>query len=673
MTEHAYTNKLIEESSPYLLQHAHNPVNWYPWSDEALKLAEEQDKPLIISVGYSACHWCHVMEKESFEDTAVAKLMNENFICIKVDREERPDIDQVYMDAVQLMTGRGGWPLNCFTTPDGKPFFGGTYFPKEDWMNVLTRLSNEFKNNKERVYEYADRLTEGVKQTEIIAFNDREAEFKKEYLDAAVDKWKNSFDETWGGPDRAPKFPMPNNFEFLLQYGSVYNDQIVNDHVALSLEKMAYGGIYDHIGGGFARYSTDGQWKVPHFEKMLYDNAQLISLYSKAYQKEKKELYKTVIEQSIAFVERGLSHESGAFYSALDADSEGEEGKFYVWTKEEVEKALREDFRVFAAFYNINTMGHWENGNHVLMRTASHEDIASDFGLSVDDLKQKMANGRKKLFDLREKREKPGLDDKSLCSWNALMVKAYVDAYAALGNEQYLKQAEKSMDFILKKMRRDDHGLFHSWKDGKANINGYLEDYAFSIEAALALYQYTFKVGYLQESRVLAEYVIGHFYNPENKMFFFTSDLDKALVARKQELTDNVIPASNSSFAKGLFYLGHFFEVKEFLEISKAMLNNLQSNFADYPSGYSNWMLLSMHHVQPFYEVAISGKEATDKAAEFGKYYLPNKMLIGDVRESSLPLLEHKFIDGQTTIYVCVNKACQMPVTEVSEALKQIQ
>lgn len=673
MSQHKYTNSLIDESSPYLQQHAHNPVNWYPWGEEALRLAEEQDKPLLISVGYSACHWCHVMEEESFEDTAVARLMNENFICIKVDREERPDIDQVYMDAVQLMTGRGGWPLNCFATPDGKPFFGGTYFPKEDWMNVLTRLSNEFQNNKEKIYEYADRLTEGVKQTEIISFNNREPKFKKEVIDAAVDNWKDSFDETWGGPNRAPKFPLPNNFEFLLQYGSTYSDAIVNEHVDLSLEKMAWGGIYDHLGGGFARYSTDVQWKVPHFEKMLYDNAQLITLYAKAYQKDKNELYRSVIEESIEFVERELSHKSGAFYSALDADSEGEEGKFYVWQKEEVEKALGDDFKIFAATYSINAMGRWENGNHILMRTASFDEIAKDFGVEMDELKIILDRSKKKLFDLRAKRERPGLDDKSLCSWNALMVKAYVDAYMALGNKEYLNHAKKSMDFILKEQRRDDYGLWHSWKDGKASINGYLEDYCFAVEAALALYQANFEVQYLNDARVLAEYAIKHFYNPENRMFFFTSDLDEKLVARKMEITDNVIPASNSSIAKGLFYLGHYFEEEEFLKISTSMLNNVQSNFEDYPSGYSNWMMLAMHQIEDFYEIAISGEECDQRALEFGQYYLPNKMLIGSERESSLPLLEYKFLDGQTTIYVCVNKACQMPVTEVSEALKQIK
>lgn len=672
MSEHTYTNHLVNETSPYLLQHAHNPVNWYPWGEEALNKAIEEDKPIIISVGYSACHWCHVMEKESFEDTAVARLMNENFICIKVDREERPDIDQVYMDAVQLMTGRGGWPLNCFATPEGKPFFGGTYFPKSDWMNVLTRLSKEFVNNKEQIYEYADRLTEGVKQTEIIQLNQAEAKFKKVYIDEGLKKWAPSFDLKWGGPDRAPKFPLPNNYEFLLQYAESFDAKEIQEYADISLKQMAFGGIYDHLGGGFARYSTDVQWKVPHFEKMLYDNAQLISLYAKAYQQSKNALYKEVIQESIQFVERELSHESGAFYSALDADSEGEEGKFYVWQKEEVQQILGEDFKIFAAFYNVNTRGHWENGNHILLRDASYEDIAKDFDISPEALKSKLNASKQKLFAVREKRERPGLDDKSLCSWNALMVKAYADAYMALGDPNYLKRAEKSMNFILEKQRRDDYGLFHSWKNGQASINGYLEDYCFTIEAAIALYQCNFNIQYLQEARVLAEYAIKHFFNSDNRMFYFTSDLDKALITRKTEINDNVIPASNSSMAKALFYLGHYFENQDFLDISASMLNNVQDKFPTYPSGYSNWMILAMHHLNPFYEIAISGKECKEKALEFGEHYLPNKMLIGDVKESKLPLLEYKFIDGQTTIYVCVNKACQLPVTEVEEALKQM-
>ena len=673
MNKHAHTNALADESSPYLLQHAHNPINWYPWGEEALAKAEAEDKPIIISIGYSACHWCHVMERESFEDTAVARIMNENFVCIKVDREERPDIDQVYMDAVQLMTGRGGWPLNCIATPDGKPFFGGTYFPKADWINALTKLSEEFAKNKEEIYEYSDRLTEGVKQVELISLNDREPAFQKALLDEGISKWKENFDPQWGGPNRAPKFPIPNNLEFLLQYAKTYNDADLKAHVDLSLQQMAYGGIYDQLGGGFARYSTDSQWKVPHFEKMLYDNAQLISLYSKAYQSDKKDLYNDVIKETIAFVERELSDPSGAFYSALDADSEGEEGKFYVWKKEEVQNALGEDFKIFSAFYNVNTKGHWENGNHILLRDESKAELAKDFDLSVEALDDILTRSKIKLMDIRSERERPGLDDKSLCSWNALMIKAYVDAYMALGDKAYLAQAEKSAKFVLKKQRRDDYGLYHNWKNGKASINGYLEDYCFMIEALISLYQASFNIEYLYEARTLAEYSIKHFFNNKNKMFYFTSSLDPELLARKVEITDNVIPASNSSMAKGLFYLGHYLENEDFLGISQSMLNNVYDKVSDYPSGYSNWMSLSMHHIEPFYEIAISGEDCQAKALGFGQAYLPNKMLVGDTKESQLPLLEYKFIDKQTTIYVCVNKACQLPVTEVSEALKQIK
>lgn len=358
--KHEHRNALINESSPYLLQHAHNPVNWYPWGEEALQKAADENKLIIISIGYSACHWCHMMERESFEDTAVAKVMNDNFVCIKVDREERPDIDQVYMDAVQLMTGRGGWPLNCIALPDGKPFFGGTYFKKDQWVSVLERVVNEFNTNAEEVYEFADRLTSGVQQNELIALNGEAAAFEKSTLQTTLENWEAQFDKVEGGPNRAPKFPLPNNYLFLMRYASLFNDSEVDAHVELTLDKMARGGIYDQLGGGFARYSTDERWKVPHFEKMLYDNAQLVGLYSEAFTRYGKEDYAQVVRESLAFIERELSDKSGAFYSALDADSEGEEGMYYIWTKEELKSLLGEDFPLFADYFNVNSSGIWE-------------------------------------------------------------------------------------------------------------------------------------------------------------------------------------------------------------------------------------------------------------------------------------------------------------------------
>ncbi len=670
--EHAYTNNLIHESSPYLLQHAHNPVNWYAWGEEALAKAVEEDKPILVSIGYSACHWCHVMERESFEDTAIARIMNERFVCIKVDREERPDVDQIYMDAVQLMTGRGGWPLNCFALPDGKPFFGGTYFRPEQWTQVLERVSDEFNKNKEKVYEFADRLTTGVQQNEFLNLNIEEAEFDESIIKEMVTGWKQSFDNRLGGANRAPKFPLPNNYQFLLRYGVMYNDQEVLDHVELTLDKIAQGGIYDHLGGGFARYSTDIEWKVPHFEKMLYDNAQLISLYTEAYQWSKKKLYAERIRETIEFLEREMSIESGGYYSALDADSEGEEGKYYIWTKEDLDSLIGEDFELFSKYWGINARGKWEHGNYILVGVDKPDAFAAANDLTEVELQAKIANWRKKLMSVREGRIRPGLDDKSLTSWNAMMTKALADAYAGLNEPEYLTRALRSADFILDKLGREDGGLSHTYKEGKATINGYLDDYSFTIEALLRLHEVTADEQWLTKARGLLDYTIKHFFNSGNKMFFYTSDLDKGLIARKMEINDNVIPASNSSMAKSLFYLGQYFDEEKYLEISKSMLNNVRPHMAGYGPGYSNWAMLYLHHTKPFYEVAISGKNAADKVLEFGSHYIPNKLFIAAKNDSKLPLMEYKYMEGETTIYVCVNKSCQMPVNEVSDAMKQI-
>ncbi len=673
MEEHRYTNALVDETSPYLLQHAHNPVNWMAWNDESLKKAKDEQKPMLISIGYSACHWCHVMEHESFEDSTVAAYMNEHFICIKVDREERPDVDQVYMNAVQLMTGRGGWPLNCFALPDGRPLYGGTYFPKKQWLEVLGNVRNIWENQREKVLEYATNLTEGVKQNELIQKNTEDAKFSKSDLSSLVEKWKGQVDNKEGGPNRSPKFPLPNNYEFLLRYATLSKDEFMLKHVNLTLEKMAFGGIYDQVGGGFARYSTDELWKAPHFEKMLYDNGQLVSLYSEAYQATGNVLYKEIVEETLGFIQRELTSEKGAFYSALDADSEGEEGKFYVWGKDELQTLLGEDLDWVKEYYNINAKGLWEHGNYILLRKTGDDDFAEKRGWKVDDLKEKVKEVNAVLLKERAKRIRPGLDDKQLTSWNALMLKGYVDAYRVFQKDEYLNIALKNVEFILKTQRKEDGGLWHSHKGDRSTINGFLEDYCFTIEALIALYQTTFERKWLDEADRLASYVIQHFHDSETGMFFFNSKDDTKLIARKMELTDNVIPSSNSSMAKGLFHLGHYLDKKSHLKISEQMLNNVKPSFGDYGSWYSNWSELMLHHVYPFYEVAIVGKEADGKRAEMESHYLPNKMLLGGKQENGLPLLENKLVKGDTRIYVCVDKACQMPVSEVSEAVKQMQ
>lgn len=673
--KHQYTNALVHETSPYLLQHAHNPVDWMPWNEETLAKAKAENKPLLISIGYSACHWCHVMEHESFEDTAVAKVMNENFICIKIDREERPDIDQVYMNAVQLMTGRGGWPLNCFATPDGRPFYGGTYFPKEQWLSALNQLTDLYQNDPSKVEEYANKLTEGVQQSDLIEKNTAEETFTLDSLDKGLGKWETAFDSKFGGNDQAPKFPIPTNYEFLLRYYYHTNNESIKKHVLLTLEKIAFGGIYDQIGGGFARYSTDVEWKVPHFEKMLYDNAQLISLYSKAYRLEQNPTYKAVVMESIQFVQEELMHENGAFYSALDADSEGEEGKYYVWTEAELKAILNDDFEIAKDYFNINDFGFWEHGNYVLIRDQQNEVLAQKANLELQQYESKINQIKEQLKKERSKRIKPGLDDKSLSSWNAMMIDGLVEAYLSFGEQAYLDLALKNAHFLLNQQRKDDGGLWHSYKDGKSTINAYLEDYAFTIMAFVKLYEATLDKKWLSEARALADYSVAHFHDVASDMFFFTSKDDPALIARKLEVTDNVIPASNSAMARALFKLGKYYEQESYLEISQQMLKNVMPQMNSYLPGYTNWAMLLMNHSQPFYEVAIVGIEAKEKIRELHQYYLPNKIVLGALEEkdNELPLLELKYIEGQTTYYVCENKVCQLPVTTTPEAIQLIQ
>jgi len=662
-----YTNKLINESSPYLLQHAHNPVDWYPWGDEAFEKAEKENKLVLISIGYSACHWCHVMEHESFEDSLTAEMMNKNFINIKVDREERPDVDQVYMNAVQLMTGSGGWPLNCFALPDGRPVYGGTYFPKDKWQQTLTSLQGLKENDPIKLEEYAKNLTEGIQQSELITRNEDPLETKVEFLAQKVNEWSKYWDRKKGGPNRAPKFPLPNNYQFLLEYASLSGDQESMDFVSTTLDQMARGGIYDQIGGGFARYSTDELWKAPHFEKMLYDNAQLVSLYSEAFTATQNPRYKKIVQETLAFIKRELTNKNGGFYSALDADSEGEEGKFYVWKKEELKEVLTpEEFELTKEFYNVNNKGLWEHGNYILLMDENSDDMLSE----DSTLGNKLELIKSKLLTERESRIRPGLDDKILTSWNMLMIEAYLDAYIALDDEQYLQVAEQQMKFLFTNLTTEDEGLFHLHKDGKSSINGYLEDYAFSISALLKMYQSTFDESYISQAEDLMNYSIDHFLDEESGMFWFKSNKDKQLIAKKQENSDNVIPASNSVMAHNLFLLSKLSYNQEFEKTGKQMLSNILPHI-EYGQSYSNWLRLYLYETYPFYEIAATGKNFRKLTTELRKTYIPNKLILGAENKSDLPLLENKFL-AEETIFVCQNKTCQLPVNTVTDALKQI-
>jgi len=668
---HRHTNRLAAETSPYLLQHAHNPVEWYPWGDEAFAKAKAENKLVLVSIGYSSCHWCHVMERESFENDSIAALMNERFVCIKVDREERPDVDQVYMTAVQLMTGRGGWPLNCFTLPDGRPAYGGTYYPPDQWKQLLQDLGATWERDPERVKRYAEQLHDGVKGAELVHLNEEAPAFTRKALGTYVKKWQDDFDPQYGGPDRAPKFPMPNNLQFLLRYGTLSGNAALLRHVRLTMDRMAMGGIFDQVGGGFARYSTDIQWKVPHFEKMLYDNAQLLSVYAQAYQAFKEPMYRRTALRIMGWVSAEMTSPEGAFFSALDADSEGEEGKYYVWTTEEIHAALGTDADLAMAYYNVGGAGAWEHGTNILLRTENDEEFAADHHLTMDTLRTTLDRIEQALLAARSRRVRPGLDDKSLTSWNAMMVTGLCDAYEAFNEPVALAAARKNMELLLGRCRREDGGLWHSYKAGKATINGYLDDLAFTAAALVRLYEVTFEERWLNEARALVDHAIAHYHDEATGMFWFTSDLDPPLIARKMETSDNVIPASNSTMAHVLFQLGLLFDDARYTALSTRMLNNVAPKMNEYPSGYSNWAQLMLGHAFPYPEVAITGPEALSFRSAFGAHYLPNRVFLGGTTGGSLPLLENKFLGG-TTVFVCENKVCLLPVGTVEDALKQL-
>jgi hypothetical protein len=664
------TNALIHESSPYLLQHAYNPVSWMPFGDEAFRLAREQNKPVLISIGYSACHWCHVMEHESFEDENVARLMNENFINIKVDREERSDVDMIYMQAVQLMTGQGGWPLNCFALPDGRPVYGGTYFNKQQWTNVLRNLSDLYRNSPEKAEEYAANLTEGIKQSELLVTQRQEGLLSKEILRNAVKKWKLRFDNKLGGPDRAPKFPLPNNYVFLLRYAILEKDKETLDHVHLTLRRMANGGIYDQLRGGFARYSTDVEWKVPHFEKMLYDNAQLVSLYCEAYQQSRNELYRKVVEQTLGFICEEWLNEKGCFYSAFDADSEGEEGKYYVWSKEELKELLNENYDLFAEYYQVNEVGYWEHGNYILMRNENTALTGVKFSLSPEDLNSKIETCKHVLRSAALNRTKPGLDDKSITSWNAMMCTAFAKAYLVFSEEKYRAAAVKSIKFILKELQKEDNTLFHTFKNGRSKINGFLDDHAFVIEALLLLYQVTQDEDYLEKAKTLTDLTLKNFNNPESQFLYYTDDRSSDLIARSSETSDNVIPSSNSQMALNLFYIGTLTAQAGYVERAKRMLSMVLDDLEHYGSGYSNWGCLALHLAWPFREVAIVGNNVNEKLLSLCKHSLTNTILAVSRDGSHLPLTANRYVPGETVVYVCESNVCKLPVKTIEEALK---
>ena len=674
---YAHTNALIEETSPYLLQHAHNPVNWEAWHPEVLERAQKENKPLLISIGYAACHWCHVMEDECFEDEAVAQLMNDNFINIKIDREERPDVDQIYMDAIQMMTGNGGWPLNIVALPDGRPFWGATYLPKDNWTKSLNSLIELYNTDPQRVETYASDLQRGIQSINLVENQEDPNAFDLDQLQASVTKWTTYFDTFLGGYKSAPKFMMPNNLDFLLHYGTVQKDDAVLEYVNTTLTRMAYGGIFDQVGGGFSRYSVDTKWHVPHFEKMLYDNGQLISLYAKAYALTKNPLYEQIVARSMDFVKEELLDPSGGFYSSLDADSktaEGalEEGAYYVWTKAELEGLLTSDFELFKDYFNINPYGLWEDGHYVLIRDKTAQEIADKHGVALSEFHQRIDKALAILKAERDTRDKPRLDDKILTSWNGLMLTGLVDAYRYLGEEHYLETALKNAEFIKNNMLREDGGLYRNHKNGNSSINGFLEDYASTIEGFIALYQVTFDDEWLFLSKKLADYAIAHFRDAENGMFYFTSDEDASLIRRTIEVNDNVISASNSIMAKNLLKLHKLFSKDGYGALVDQMVRNVQSNFIENGQSFSNWLHLVLYENRNFYEIAVVGEDMEQLGKELHQVYVPNSILVGHRTEGRIDLLKSRYNEGQTLVYVCIEGSCKLPVTSAEAALGQL-
>ena len=691
-------NQLQYETSPYLLQHAQNPVNWYPWGDEALTKAVTDDKPILVSIGYSACHWCHVMEHESFEKDEVARVMNEQFVCIKVDREERPDVDAIYMDAVQAMGVQGGWPLNVFLMPGAKPFYGVTYLPTKNWINLLNSIRSAFDEHRADLTQSAEGFaTElNLTDTERYGLIPNEPLFAPETLEVLYRKVAVKADEDKGGMSRAPKFPMPSVWRFLLRYYDVTgnkseaSDRETSDRalhqVRVTLDRMALGGIYDQLGGGFARYSTDADWFAPHFEKMLYDNGQLLTLYSEAYSLTKSPLYKHVVYQTIGFAQRELLSPEGGFYSALDADSEGVEGKFYTFTTPELRQILGPDYEWFADLYNLTEAGNWEHERNILHRTESDEAFAERMGWSLDDLNVRLDATHTRLLRVRNERIRPGLDDKILCSWNGLMLKGLATAYRVFGEPEFLTLALRLAYFLLKKMRDSRNGrLWHTYKLGRARQAGFLDDYATVIDGLLALYQATFTESWLTEADQLVHYVLTNFSDTNeaesgaDPMFFFTDKNGEELIARRKELFDNVIPSSNSMMAENLYTLSLLLESRgdgplDYADRADQMLGRIQPLVQQNADYLTNWAAQFALRARPTAEIAVIGPEADLFRAQLDAEFYPNKVLCGTTEQSELPLLQQRgVINGQTAVYICYNRACQLPVTSVAEVWRLLR
>ncbi len=665
-------NRLIHETSPYLLQHANNPVDWYPYGEEAFEKARAENKPMLFSIGYSSCHWCHVMEHESFENEAIAALMNEHFVCVKVDREERPDVDHFYMDAVQLLYGHGGWPLNCFALADGRPFWGGTYFKPDQWKDILKNVSGIFRNQPGDFTEQASEVTERLMQNNRVTSDGEELNLDRDYFEEIIYMLRQHLDTSFGGMNGAPKFPMPTVLQLLLRCHYAFHKDFLLEHVTRTLDFMAMGGIFDQVGGGFARYSVDNKWKVPHFEKMLYDNALLVSLYCDAYRITGDESHREVVEDVLTFVTRELTSPEGLFYSSLDADSQGEEGRYYTWTREEMEETLGSYTDLMVEYFGMGTEITGSQKECILYRPVKPENFARPHFLSAEEMRSLVKHCRALLLEKRNQRIRPGLDDKVLLSWNALMIKAFADAYSAFGNAEYLGSALNAARFILSAMQNPAGGYFHTWKNGKARIAGFLDDYVFFADACLSIYRITLDNTWLGEAESLVKYAIMHFGDPESGLFFFSEAKHKCII-RKTEIYDSVIPSSNSAFARLLHALGTITGKNAYLELSNQMLAGMREKILNYPTSYANWAILALEKSLPYYVIAVVGDDAHEKIRELGKYYLPFSLIAGSTTPGDLPYIKNRYASGRTLVHICNENACFAPVDSVDKAIELLK
>ena len=671
-------NRLINQTSPYLLQHAHNPVDWFPWGGEALQKAKTENKPILVSIGYSACHWCHVMERESFEDQAIADLMNLHFINIKIDREERPDIDAIYMDAVQIISGSGGWPLNVFLTPEAKPFYGGTYFPpvraynRASWKETLNSIRQAWQDKPGEIIAQAENLTEHIRTSNMFGtVITEDTVFSKEELKTIAGNLLKAADTVWGGFGKAPKFPQTFSIQFLLRHYHFTKDKTALDQAVLSLDKMICGGMYDQLEGGFARYCTDNEWLVPHFEKMLYDNALLISVISEAYQLTGKGLYRQTIEQTLAFIRREWQSPEGGFYSAYDADSEGVEGKYYTWSKAEIATILQHDTERFCNYYGVSKEGNWEHTN-ILWVKEPLQDFCMKHQLDETEFVNSLETCKQKLLAERRKRIKPLLDDKILLGWNALMITACCKAYAALQNEEYLQMAEQANDFIEKHLCTSDGGFYHNYKKSAANP-AFLDDMAYYIQAIIHLAEATANNQYLHKARLYTEKVIKDFQDKESPFFFYTPIWQTDVILRKKEWYDGATPSGNSIMAWNLYYLSIIFDKTAWKEQSVQMFKTVAGTSVRYPTSFSNWSCLAQQFVNGTNEIVISGANSRPLLKEVLGKYCPNKIVQTQTKPvEDFPLLAHKWHNDKTEIFLCREYKCNEPMETVEDLWSQL-